>query len=62
MGRDGAEGAAAKTSTMEAYGESYHLVGRDAFALVFRMWQMRIGQVAPCFPGVSWGYANVEAE
>ena len=45
MGRDGAEGATAKTAAMEAYGELDHLVGRDALAFVFGMRQSGVGEV-----------------
>ena len=45
MSRDGAEGTTAKTATVDVYGEFYHLVGGNAFALIFGVWQTRVGQV-----------------
>ena len=39
MGRNGTESATAKTAPMQTDGELDHLVGRDAFALVFRVGQ-----------------------
>ena len=45
MSGDGAESTATKASTMKAYGEFDHLVGRDAFAFVFRMWQTDVREV-----------------
>ena len=45
MGRDGAEGAAAKASAMDVDGELNHVEGWDALALVFRVRQSCVGQV-----------------
>jgi len=45
VGRDGAEGAAAKAATVEADGEADHLVGRDGFVVVFRVWLILEGEV-----------------
>ena len=45
MGRNGAEGATAKTATMQTDGELDHLISWDAFALVFRMGQTGVGKV-----------------
>lgn len=45
MGRDGAEGTAAETATMEIDRELDHFVGRYRLALVFRMRQTRVGKV-----------------
>ena len=45
MGGDGAEGASAEASAVEAHGELDHLVGWDALALVLGVGQTRVGQV-----------------
>ena len=45
VGRDGAEGTASETSTVDVDGELNHVVGRDAFALVLGVRQARVGQV-----------------
>ena len=45
MGRDGAEGATAEAAAMDVDREFDHLVGRNAFPLVFWMWQSRVGKI-----------------
>ena len=45
MGRDGAEGTASETATMDVDGVLDHVVGGDAFTLVFGVWLSRVGQV-----------------
>ena len=44
VGRDGAEGTAAEAAAVDVHGELDHLVGRDAFALVLRVGQARVGK------------------
>ena len=45
MSGDGAESTATEASTMKAYREFNHLISRDAFAFVFRMWQTGVREV-----------------
>lgn len=45
MGGDGAEGTAAETATVDVHAVLDHLVGRNAFPLVFRMRLTGIGEV-----------------
>ena len=45
MGRDGAEGATAEAAAMDVDREFDHLVGRNAFPLVFGVWQSRVGKI-----------------
>ena len=41
----GTEGTSSKTSSVDVNREFYHLVCRNAFVLVFRVWQTSVRQV-----------------
>ena len=45
VGRDGTEGASAKTATMDVHTELDHVVGGDTFPFVLRVWLTGVGKV-----------------
>ena len=45
MSTDGAEGTSSEASSMHADAEFDHLVGRNAFSLIFWMWQSGVWKV-----------------